>query len=104
MAPGVPILVLLFANIFQSKGLVGIVDSLGYASYSSLVGYLFVFWLLFSVVGTWISLKVSKTHSTTANFLQLGLFGYWIFLVSCVLYGYYKELKHADMVWIRTER
>jgi cellulose synthase/poly-beta-1,6-N-acetylglucosamine synthase-like glycosyltransferase len=104
MAPGVPLLVLLFANILNSNGIVGIIDSLGYTSYSNLVGYLFIFWLLFSVVGTWISLKVSKKHSTTANFLQLALFGYWILLVSCVLYGYYKELRKEELTWIRTER
>lgn len=104
MAPGVPLLILLFANVLNPYGIVGIVDSLGYAYYSSFIGYLFVFWLLFSVVGTRISLQISKKHSTTANFLQLGLFGYWILLVSCVLYGYYKELRKDELVWIKTER
>ncbi len=104
LAPGVPLLILLFANIVNPHGIVGIIDSLGYASYSSLVGFLFMFWLMFSILGTAICLKISKKHAATADFLQLALFGYWALLVSSVLYGYYKELRREDMVWIRTER
>jgi cellulose synthase/poly-beta-1,6-N-acetylglucosamine synthase-like glycosyltransferase len=104
MAPGVPLLILLFANIINSQGIVGVIDSLGYTSYSDLVGLLFISMLLFSMLGTLLCLKISKKHVTTANFLQLALFGYWALLVSSVLYGYYKELRREDMVWIRTER
>ncbi len=104
LAPGVPLLLLLVANMFHPDGVIGIVDSVGYPAYSSIVGFVFIFWLFFSVFGTWLSLKISKSHPKLANFLQLGLFGYWILLVSCVLYGYFKELRKDDMVWIRTER
>jgi hypothetical protein len=104
MAPGVPLLTLLFANVINPQGIVGVIDSLGYTSYSRLVGFLFIFLLLFSMPGTLICLKLSKKHTTTADFLQLALFGYWALLVSSVLHGYYKELRREDMVWIRTER
>jgi cellulose synthase/poly-beta-1,6-N-acetylglucosamine synthase-like glycosyltransferase len=104
MAPGVPLLAVLFANIFAEEGIVGIVESLGYGAYGGLVGVFFVFWLFLCVAGTWVSLKLSKKHVKVANFLQLGVFGYWILLVSSVLYGYYKELRRENMVWIRTER
>jgi cellulose synthase/poly-beta-1,6-N-acetylglucosamine synthase-like glycosyltransferase len=104
MAPGVPLLFFLVANVFYEKGVVGLLESLGYYGYAFWVGVFFVFWLLFCVVGTGISLKLSERHARTANFLQLGIFGYWVLLVLSVLYGYYKELRKERMVWIRTER
>jgi cellulose synthase/poly-beta-1,6-N-acetylglucosamine synthase-like glycosyltransferase len=104
MAPGVPLLIYLISNLFDPAGIVGILDNYGYFYYARLVGYFFAFWLFFSVVGTWADLKIYKNHPRTATFLQLGFFGYWILLVSAVLYGYYKELAKEEMVWIRTER
>lgn len=104
MAPGVPLLIYLFSNLFDPAGIVGILDNYGYFYYARLVGFFFTFWLFFSVLGTWLSLKVYKRHARLATFMQLGLFGYWILLVSAVLYGYYKELRKEDMIWIRTER
>ena len=104
LAPGAPLLLLLFANVVEPNGVVGILDRAGYGSYAGLVNALFLFWMFFSVFGTWLSLKISKKHAGLANFLQLGLFGYWILLVSCVLYGYVKELRKDEMVWVRTER
>lgn len=104
LAPGIPLLIYLLSNIFDQAGLVGILDNYGYFYYARLVGYFFAFWLFFSVVGTWVSLKMYKSHPGAATFLQLGFFGYWILLVSAVLYGYYKELAKEEMVWIRTER
>jgi cellulose synthase/poly-beta-1,6-N-acetylglucosamine synthase-like glycosyltransferase len=104
LAPGVPLLIILLSNLVSSDGIIGIVNNLGYSSYSSFVGIFFVFWMLFCVPGTWLSLKISKNHPKCANFLQLTLFGYWILLVSSVLYGYFKELRKDDLIWIRTER
>ncbi len=104
MSPGVPLLIALFSNLFYSDGIKGLLTTFGYASYASLVGLLFVFWIFLSVPGTWLSLRISKKHPKLADFLQLGLFGYWILLISSVLYGYFKELRREDMVWIRTER
>jgi cellulose synthase/poly-beta-1,6-N-acetylglucosamine synthase-like glycosyltransferase len=104
LAPGVPLLILLFSNLIHANGLVGILDSYGYSSIATAVGSVFIFWLFFSLFGTWLSLKLSKRHAAVANFLQLAIFGYWILLVSSVLFGYYKQLRRDDMVWIRTER
>ncbi len=104
MAPGVPLLLYLLSNLFDQAGIVGILDNFGYFYYARLVGYFFAFWLFFSVAGTWASLKIYKTHPRVATFLQLAFFGYWILLVSAVLYGYYTELAKKDMIWIRTER
>ncbi|MGD6809465.1 MAG: glycosyltransferase [Candidatus Bathyarchaeia archaeon] len=104
LAPGIPLLIYLLSNIFDPAGIVGILDNFGYFYCARLVGYFFAFWLFFSVAGTWFSLKIYKSHPRTATFLQLGFFGYWILLVSAVLYGYYTELAKKEMVWIRTER
>ena len=104
MAPGLPILVFLCVNVFYDNGVIGLVEALGYESYAFWVGLFFGFWLLLCVLGTLLSLKLSKHHARLANFLQLGVFGYWILLVSAVLFGYYKELRKEKMVWIRTER
>jgi cellulose synthase/poly-beta-1,6-N-acetylglucosamine synthase-like glycosyltransferase len=103
-APGVPLLIYLFSNFFDPAGIIGVLDNSGYFYISRLVGYFFTFWLFFSVIGTWICLKMYKGHPHAAVFLQLALFGYWILLVSAVLYGYFKELRKEEMVWIRTER
>jgi cellulose synthase/poly-beta-1,6-N-acetylglucosamine synthase-like glycosyltransferase len=104
MAPGVPLLIYLLSNLVDQAGIVGVLDNFGYFYYARLVGYFFAFWLFFSVVGTWASLKMYPNHPSVATFLQLALFGYWILLVSAVLYGYYTELAKKEMIWIRTER
>jgi len=104
MAPGLPLLLILFSSLFHHEGIIGILNSFGYQSYPGIAGFMFIFWLLFSVPGTWIFLKISRKYPKLANFLQLGLFGYWVLLVTSVLYGYFKEIKREDMVWIRTER
>lgn len=103
ISPGIPMLITMFATIWQN-GIEGSMVKIGYPEYTGIMNLLLLSWIIISFILTPSVVMLSKKHSKIANMIQIGLFGYWIILVTSGLYGYFKELKKDELIWIRTVR
>lgn len=104
ISPGIPMLITMFASLIWPHGIEDMVAFFGYSSYTSDVSFVVLSWIVLALVLSYSVMLLSKKHPKIANFIQLGLFGYWIVLVICGLVGYAKELKGDKQIWIRTVR
>jgi hypothetical protein len=104
ISPGLPMLTTMFASLIWPNGIEDMVAFFGYHEYASTVSFAILLWIISALALSYFVMLLSKKHPKIANFIQLGLFGYWVVLVMSGLVGYAKELKKDQQVWIRTVR
>jgi cellulose synthase/poly-beta-1,6-N-acetylglucosamine synthase-like glycosyltransferase len=104
LSPGVPVFTAFFSFLFLDQGIVGLVAYLGFPNLAWLVGTALGLWILLAIPGSYLSLWLSDRHQRLGTLLQLGVFGYWMFLITCVVHGYGKELARHPNIWIKTRK
>lgn len=104
LAPGVPLLITLFAMLFWDNGFGGLLTYFGFTQSAGVLQLIIGMWILVALPGTYFCVYVLKKYSRFATFLQLFVFGYWMFLVTSVFHGYLLEALRKEKKWVRTER
>lgn len=104
ISPGIPILITLFANLFWTNGLTEFILSTNYSQYANIINFILVIWIISSLILVYPVMILSKTYTKTAEFIQIFILGYWTVLITSGIYGYYKEFKRDELIWIRTIR
>jgi cellulose synthase/poly-beta-1,6-N-acetylglucosamine synthase-like glycosyltransferase len=104
MSPGIPVFVAFFSFLFLDSGVIGMISYLGFPQLTWLAGTVLGTWILLAIPGTYLSLRLSDRHQRLGTLLQLAVFGYWMFLITCVVHGYGKELARHESIWIKTRK
>ncbi len=102
--PGIPLLISISTIFIWYDGISGLISYLGYPHFSLITSLIIGLWILISIPGTYFCIKIARKYPKTANVLQLGLFGYWMFLVTTIFHGYICELRQKEKKWIKTEK
>ena len=104
LTPGVPILISFTAMFFWRDGIIGFMNYVGLPNYSALVSLIFGTWILIAIPGTYFSNYIGKKNKRLGKILQIGIFGYWMFLITTILHGYVLEIVKKENKWMRTVR
>jgi cellulose synthase/poly-beta-1,6-N-acetylglucosamine synthase-like glycosyltransferase len=102
--PGFVMLAGFISFLFFDRGIFGVFESLGLSGIGNIIGIAVSLWLFIAIPGSYFSLWVSKRSEGLGQFLQLGVFGYWMFLVSAAFQGYVMELRKRERIWIKTRK
>lgn len=101
---GIPVLITFLSIIIWKDGFKGFLTALGIQEYTNLLTLTLITWSVMSMILTSSIVQLSKKHRKLADFIQLYIFGYWTILIASSLYGYIKELRKDELIWIRTVR
>ena len=104
LGPGIPVFTAFFAFLFLDGGIVGMLTYLGYPFLGTIIGSVLGLWILIAIPGSYLSLWISDRHERLGAGIQLGVFGYWMFLITAVVHGYFKQARGHDNVWIKTQK
>jgi cellulose synthase/poly-beta-1,6-N-acetylglucosamine synthase-like glycosyltransferase len=104
LSPGVPVFTAFFSFLFLDNGIIGLITYLGYPGVAWWTATLLGVWIFIAIPGSYFSLWLSDRYQRTGTFLQLAVFGYWMFLVSAVVNGYLKEIAGHENIWIKTQK
>ncbi|MCK4715057.1 MAG: glycosyltransferase family 2 protein [Candidatus Aenigmarchaeota archaeon] len=104
LSPGIPVFSAFFSFLFFDEGIISLVSYMGFSQLSWYVGTVLGLWILLAIPGSYVSLWVSDRHQKLGMLLQLAVFGYWMFLITCVIHGYGKELARHENIWIKTRK
>ena len=102
LSPGIPVFSAFFCFLFFDEGIVSLITYIGLSQISWHVGTVLGLWIILAIPGSYLSLWVSDRYHRLGAFLQLAVFGYWMFLITCVIHGYGKELARHENIWIKT--
>lgn len=104
VSPGAPMLITLFAILIWPHGVEQMMEFFGYGEYARTLSMTLLLWIASSLFAAYPLAVLSKKRPELASWIQLTVFGYWVILVVSGLYGYIKELKRDEAVWVRTVR
>lgn len=104
ISPGIPMLFIIITGIIYQNGIIDFMTMLKYAQYGTFINLILFAWISISIVLAYPTMILSKKHHKMAVFIQVFILGYWTILIISGLYGYFKELKRDELVWIRTIR
>ncbi len=104
LTPGIVILITITSMFIWENGIIGLVNYLGFPQFSFIVGSIVVGWILLAMPATYLCIRLEKHRPRLARFIQLGLVGYWMFLITALFHGYIAELRKEKHVWVRTVR
>ncbi len=102
--PGIPILIFFTVFLFYPHGINGLLTNMHIQRYSALVNLFLGIWVLISIPGTYLCNYISKYIPMLGKFLQVFVFGYWMFLITTIIQGYILEFTKKENIWIRTQR
>lgn len=105
LTPGVPMLISITASLFSKNGIVDFLNMFVQPQMVIIISFILGIWIFISIPGTYMCLYLAKKGKIKlADTFQLLVFGYWMFLITSILYAYYKELIKSEKIWIRTVR
>jgi cellulose synthase/poly-beta-1,6-N-acetylglucosamine synthase-like glycosyltransferase len=104
LSPGVPVFAAFFSFLFFDRGVISLVNYIGLPQLAWLVGTVLGLWIFVAIPGSYLSVWLSDKKQRLGTIIQLGLFGYWMFLISCVVHGYVKEISRHENIWIKTQK
>ncbi len=104
ISPGIPVLINFTSILFWKDGIVGLLIFLGVDTYSLAVSLFFGTFFFTGIVGTYISRKVYSKNKKIGEFLQLFIFGFWMFQITVIIHGMVLEILKKENKWIRTIR
>jgi cellulose synthase/poly-beta-1,6-N-acetylglucosamine synthase-like glycosyltransferase len=104
VTPGIPLLASLTSMFFWSNGIAGLFDYIGTPQLSSIMGLVAGLWIFIAIPGTYLCIKLARRLPNLAGALQVGVFGYWMLLITSIFHGYVAEMTKKDRTWIRTVR
>ena len=104
LSPGVPVFSAFFAFLFFDEGIMSLITYLGFPVLAWWAGTMLGLWILVAIPGSYLSVSLSDRYQRLGTFVQLLVFGYWMFLITCVVHGYVKQLSHHPNVWIKTQK
>ncbi|MDE1871609.1 MAG: glycosyltransferase family 2 protein [Candidatus Micrarchaeota archaeon] len=105
LTPGIPVLISITAFLFWPTGIVGLINTLSGTNAGIIIGTLLSLWIIVSIPGTYLALKLARNGRTkAADILQLLIFGYWMFTIVTTVEAYIREFKGSERVWIRAQR
>ncbi len=104
LSPGVPVFSAFFAFLFFDQGIISLITYLGFPGVAFWTATILGVWILAAIPGSYLSVSLSDRHQRLGTSLQLLVFGYWMFLITCVVHGYVKQASHHPNVWIKTKK
>ncbi len=104
LTPGIPILISFTAMLIWKDGIIGMMDYIGLTNYSVVMSLVLGLWILIAIPGTYLSNYIGKKNRLAGEILQIGIFGYWMFLITTTIQGYASELLKKENKWNRTIR
>ena len=104
LSPGLPVFTAFFSFLVFDRGVLSLFDYIGLSFLGPLFGTAVGLWLLIAIPGTYLSLEISDRYQRLGILMQTLIFGYWMFLITCVLHGYFKELAGHENIWIKTRK
>jgi cellulose synthase/poly-beta-1,6-N-acetylglucosamine synthase-like glycosyltransferase len=106
LTPGLPVLISILFLLISGGGIGGYLINSGHLLVGEVVEVILSAWALIAIPGTFLCLKLlnNKKYEKLGTIIQIGIFGYWMFLITNMFDAYIQELQKKERKWIRTER
>jgi cellulose synthase/poly-beta-1,6-N-acetylglucosamine synthase-like glycosyltransferase len=107
LSPGIPLFTLIPMLIATDLGIdLGALNSFtvfGIPIISALQ-FIYSIWILVAIPATYLCVNLAEKHRKLAEFIQIWIVGYWMFLLITTIEGFRRELFHDKKTWVRTQR
>jgi cellulose synthase/poly-beta-1,6-N-acetylglucosamine synthase-like glycosyltransferase len=106
LTPGIPVLMSILFLLISGGGVGGYLIHSGHLLAGEIAEVILSAWALIAIPGTYLCLKLlrNKKYEKLGTVIQIGVFGYWMFLITNMFDAYIQELQKKERKWIRTER